>query len=367
MKFSCTQENLLKGLAVVGHVANRNSSLPILSNVLLRVVKGGLELSATNLEVGVITIVRGKGDEEGAITLQAKLATEAVAFLPKDKVEVESSGTDLVLSCGRQKATIRGLSAEDFPVIPQIDGGENITIPVDELKKTLERVLVAINPEEGRPEISGVYFSVSADRVVVVGTDSYRLAEQVINNKSKISKLEFIISFRAAQELSRILSGSEGEVVVTINENQVLWQVGDTKITSRLIVGQYPDYQPIVPKNFNTTVVVNRDNLIQAVKAASLFARVGINDVRLVVDVEKKVIQISSANSQVGEHNAEIELTKIEGDPNEIVFNYRYLLDGLQVVGGKEIILGIVNSRDPGVIKPLEDKDYFYVIMPIRQ
>ena len=367
MKFICTKENLFSSLSVTSRAANKTTTLPILSNILLRATKTGLELTATNLEVAVVTTLRGRVEKEGVIAVNARLITEAVSFFSANQVEIELEDTNLVLRCGKNRTVIRGTAADDFPVIPEVVGGSEFIIPSQELKQALERVGFAINPDENRPEIAGVYFNVQTDKMVVVGTDGYRLAESVVDKVSGNNTKQFIVPLRAIQEVVRVLDNAPQEIKLVVTDNQVAWLAGDSRVSSRLVAGQYPDYQQIIPREFSTSMVVGREELIRAVRAAGLFVRAGINDVKLGFDPKSKTIKISSTNSQLGENTDELEVKSASGQPNEIVFNYQYLLDGLQAIGTNQVVLEILNSNSPGVIKPHQVGGYLYIIMPIRQ
>ncbi|MBI5465964.1 MAG: DNA polymerase III subunit beta [Candidatus Kerfeldbacteria bacterium] len=367
MKFVCTKENLFSSLALTARAANKTTSLPILSNILLRATKAGLELTATNLEVAVVTTLRGRVEKEGAVAVNARLITEAVSFFPNNQVELDLEGTTLTLRCGKHRTIIRGVVTDDFPVIPEVVGGSEFIVSSLELKRALERVEFAINPDENRPEIAGVYFSAQANKLVVVGTDSYRLAESTTSQVKGSGTKQFIVPLRAAQEVVRVLDNTDEEVKLVVTENQVAWFVGDSKVVSRLVAGQYPDYQQIIPREFSTNVVVGREEFVRAVRAASLFVRAGINDVKLSLDPGQGLMKISSANSQLGENMDELEIKGGGGQPNEIVFNYQYLLDGLQAVGTNQVILEVVNPNSPGVVRPDKEEGYLYIIMPIRQ
>lgn len=365
MKFSCTQENLSNGLQLVSHVAARGSGLPILSNVLLRATPGGLELTATNLEVAIVTTIRGKTEGAGLVTIQGRLLTEAVGLLPKERVDLELDGTNLTIVCGKSRAVVKGAPADDFPVIPEVSGGVKINTDAAGLAHSLDGVVFAINPDEGRPEISGVYISSREGKLVLVGTDSYRLAEKTTPYQGAGFQ-GFILPLRAAQEVSRVLTQDSGATLeITISENQALWQVGDTRVVSRLIAGQYPDYQQIIPQSFVTNTKIAKNELTQAVRGASLFVRSGINDVRLSMN-PKKGLMVSSVNSQLGESSTELE-ADVQGQMNEIVFNYRYLLDGLQAMTGEAVELAVVGPTNPGLLRAAGKDDYVYIIMPIRQ
>lgn len=368
MKFSCTQENLNNGLSTVGHIASRGASLPILNNILLKTIPGGLELTATNLEVAITTTIRGKAEGEGMITVQGKLLTEAVSLLPDEKVDLVIDGLSLLLTCDKNHTVIKGMGAEDFPVIPQVTKGQSATVPTKDLSEAINKVVFSVNPDEGRPEISGVFLGNTNGKIAIVGTDSYRLAESIlVGDKGSTPENGIIIPLRAAQEVGRIsqTSGAD-ETTIFFGDNQILWQIGDTQIVSRLVSGQYPDYLQIIPKDFNTTIVVNKDALQKAVRSASLFVRSGINDVRLKFDSNKKVVVVSSTNSQLGENATEIN-TQTEGEGAEVVFNYRYLLDGLAAIPTKEVKIKVVGPNQPSLFEPNNNEGYRYLIMPIRQ
>jgi DNA polymerase-3 subunit beta len=367
MKFTCTKENLFSSLSITSRAANKTTNLPILSNILLRATKTGLELTATNLEVAIVTTLRGRVEKEGVVAVNARLITEAVSFFSSDQVEMELEDTNLVLRCGKHRTVIRGTAADDFPVIPEVTGGSEFTIPSQELKQALERVGFAINPDENRPEIAGVYFNNQTDKLVVVGTDGYRLAESVVDKISGSGAKQFIVPLRAIQEVIRVLDNAPEEIKLVVTDNQVAWFAGDSRVSSRLVAGQYPDYQQIIPRESTTQIVVGRDELVRAVRAAGLFVRAGINDVKLSFEPSAKSVKISSTNSQVGENADELEAKSATGQPNEIVFNYQYLLDGLQAINTPQVVLEILNPSSPGVIKPHQAEGYLYIIMPIRQ
>ncbi|MFH1867146.1 MAG: DNA polymerase III subunit beta [Patescibacteria group bacterium] len=371
MKISCTKENLYKGLLITGYVTGRNTTLPILNNVLLKTEGGALTISSTNLEVGVVTIVRGKVGVEGSITIQGKLFTELVALLPNDRVDLELDNLDLKISCAGHQTVIHGLTAEDFPVIPEVAAKGNVVVDSQDLAEALNQVLIAVNPQEARPEISGVLINMVNDKkLALVATDSYRLAEKIILiSKGQLGAGQLIIPVRTVQQLVRILNTHEEtkEVEIRVGDNQVMWQIGESKIVSRIITAQFPDYQQIIPKTFNSELLVDRTSLLQAVKSASLFTRAGINDVRLQTEPSTKKLLVSSANSQLGEDSSTLTLIKATGSNNEIVFNYRYLIDGLNAISGKEVQLAIVDTNNPGLLKPASGDDYSYIIMPIRQ
>ncbi len=368
MKFFCTKENINNSLGLIGNIATKNTSLPILNNILMKSVTGGIQLTTTNLEMAATTIVRGRVEGDGSTTVNAKLFIEAVSLLPDEKVEISLEEGFLIISCGRSRTSIKTTSTEDFPVIPQIKKENIFTINTEKLSQAISSIIFAVNPDEARPEISGVFLGNVNNKLTIVGTDSYRLAEAVLGPAiNQLSTEGIIIPLKTAQEVGRISQTYQTEEVeVFIDENQILWQVGETEIISRLISGQYPDYLQIIPKNYITEAMVEKNILQQAVRAASLFVRSGINDVKLKFVTNKGLIEVSSTNSQLGENLTSV-ISQIQGETTEIIFNYRYLLDGLAAINSKEVKISIAGNNQPCVFEPKKVGDYRYLIMPIRQ
>ncbi len=370
MKISCTKENLYKSLQITSQVGGgRNVSLPILNNILLKTKEGALQICATNLEVGITTTIRGKVIKEGAITIQGRLFNELVALLPDDKIDLELEGFDLKVNCQSHQAVIHGLSADDFPVIPEVTKKPQLIVSSEDLAEALGQVILAVNPNETRPEISGVLFIGSTKKLTLVATDSYRLAEKIVAvEKNSSMDFQTIIPLKAVQQLIRVLAVyPQVEVNMQINDNQATWFVEDTIVVSRVVTAQFPDYKQIIPNKFMTEVWLERQILQQAVKEASLFSRAGINDVRLLVEPNKRIVSISSSSSQIGENSISLPSQKISGQENQIIFNYRYIIDGLSVINEKEVYLGIVDANNPAMLRSKEIGDYSYIIMPIRQ
>ena len=370
MKFICTQENLHRGLQTVSHISGRNATLPILNNVLLRVKDGLIVLNATNLEIGVSAVIRGKIEDQGEFTIQAKLFADFISFLPRENVEVELKDDSFHISCGSQQTIIKGVGTSDFPLIPEIVREKPFVIKTNDLRMGLSQVMFAVMVDESRPEISGVFFSFNNNSLRIAGTDSYRLAEKRLPLQASGSAEEkkAIIPLRTLQELYRILSDNDAveEVAIYLDDNQILFKYGETELISRLVEGQYPDYQQIIPTDQKTKALIKTSELSRIVKAASLFCKPGINDVKLTFLSAKNELIVSSINSAIGENLGRIEV-KITGEDNEVVFNYRYLLDGLSNVGADEISLELVSESAPGILKKAGDDSYLYIIMPIRQ
>jgi len=291
MTFISLQENLKQGLAIVSRVVSKNINLPILNNILFKVNKSNIELVATNLEMGITHQVRGKIDSEGEFTVDSKVITDYINLLPGDKVECEQDRMEIKIKCQNYKTKIHVQEASDFPLIPKVDKENFYSILADDLRNALGEVIFAVTNNETRLELSGVLLTFTKDNLTLVGTDSYRLAEKKIKIKSNYENPnnKVIIPARTLQELIRVLSGFKdddrlegaGEIKICLSDNQVLFIFGSTELVSRLINGSYPDYQQIIPLNYKTRVLINKNELMRAIKASAIFSKAGVNDVAL--------------------------------------------------------------------------------------
>jgi len=384
MKISCTQENLNQGLFVVSHIASKNTALPILNNILIQAKDNTIKLSATNLEIGVTCLIRGKVETEGDFTVQSRLLADYVALLPKDRVDLEvlnenkaEAGDVLSITCKNHSTKIKGQLATDFPLIPQLERKNLYVVDCQKLKQAISQVILAVSVSETRPEINGVLFNFSGDNLILAATDSYRLAEKTIplDKKTKGEGQKVIVPTRTLQELQRILGSFKDpaaieeieNIKIYLSENQILFVLDSIELISRLVEGQYPDYQQIIPQQSNTKITLSVPEFINAIKTTSLFARSGIYDVNLEFKAGKKETVVSSANNQLGENISKLS-SEITGDDNSIVVNFRYLLDGLQNIDSNQISIDVIDSSSPCVLKASgKDSDYLYIIMPIKQ
>lgn len=373
MKFESTKANLVYGLQFVSGIVGKNVNLPILTNILIEAKKGKIHLVATNLEIGITSTIRGKVHDEGSFTVPGKLLLDFIQTLPEGTVVFEKKDTTVEISCGKHKGKLRGVSADDFPLIPKMDEGKPCTMPLQEFLHALQSVVSAISLNETRPEISGCLFRFSGKEFTLVGTDSFRLAERKLSlSANPYTGKSVIVPMRTIQELIKMLSGAlkggldvPESVIVAISENQILFKLDTIELLSRIIEGNYPDYKQIIPENFITKVRLSKHDLLQAVKSASLFSEAGISDVTL--KSKKQSLIIESGGSQSGEGSAEID-AKITGDSVHLTLNSRYLHDALVTMPGDEVFLSENSADTPCMISPVEEGvKYLYIIMPIRQ
>lgn len=374
MKVSCLQENLYRGLQIVRSSIGKEASLPILSSILFTADERGLSLNATNLEIGVHATIRGKIEENGSVALDAKTITDFVGLLPKEKIDISVTQDNSVsVKCQNFSTKIRGSNTEDFPIIPTLERNDVITCPLNEFKAALAKTIFAVSQNDARPELSGLLFHLNTQekKITLAGTDAYRLSEKSFSITTNIQNdCDVILPIKTLQELLRIMQyGLGGMVEMYVVENQVLFICEGVELFSKRIQGTYPDYLQIIPKQFTTKVVIDRQEFAQAVKASSIFSKSGINDVQISIKAKESgrgTVAIHSSNMTVGENTATLD-AQVDGSDNEILLNHRYLLDGLQTISEESVFFGAVDSTSPCVIKPLEAKDYLYLVMPIRQ
>ncbi len=374
MEIICKKENLKNSLNKVINIVGRNNNLPILNNVLIRAKKNFWELIATDLEIGIKCQVRGKIVSEGEYTLPAKLFFDYLNLLDEEKINLKLEEEGLVLKTDNNQTIFHGNSAEDFPHLPEIkEEGINFSLNNEDLKDGLEKIVFAAASGEVRPEISGILFNFLPEekKLVAVATDSYRLAEIKIPLKKIEKEASFILPAKTAQEVIRIISlqqNKQQEVEISLTpERQVVFSFNDDEIenqksiflVSKLIEGEYPHYQEIIPKEFPTKIVLAKNDLFKAVKAASLFSE-EVNTIKLKF-LSQEVLVTSSSTK--GENKSKV-FGKLEGEENQISLNSRYLLDGLRALKGEEVIFQVGEKDMPCALKPLKG-EYLYLLMPI--
>ena len=373
MKLSCLQENLNKGLSIVGRAVATRTTLPITSNVLLTAEQSRLKLVATNLEMAISYWIGAKVEEEGTITVPARLLTEFVASLPNENIDIELSSRTKTLSlkCARFEARISGVDAKDFPPIPDINEGIKTRLDMDTLGKGISHVAFAAATEESRPVLTGVDARFNDDQLTLAAADGFRLAVYKLNLSQSVNQqAEVIIPARTLTELNRMMTDEEEGVDVTINPNksQALFRMKNTELVSQLVQGTFPQYDQLIPQGHSTRVTVDVADFLRATRTASIFARDGSGIVRLVAgsdgDSTPGKLTISARSEEIGDDVGEIDAA-VEGEEMKIAFNGRYLIDVLGVLAESQVILETTNSSSPGVIRPVGSDNYVHVVMPM--
>jgi len=372
MKVEVLKENLKKGLSTVERVIGKNLSLPILENVLIKTEKNFLHLAATDLETAIKWWSLSNNKKTGQTTVPAHFLSSFVSFLPKKKVELIKKDNNLLVKCDNYKTQIQGNDPEEFPIIPEIKNPQEVEINNKEITQGLSQITEIASKSQTRPEISGVYFSFQNKTLKIVATDSFRLAEKTISFKKSIKKPQsFILPQKAAQETINILGGLEKDLKLMFSPNQVLFEYPmeetshpQVQIISRLIEGEYPDYQEIIPDKFQTKITLNKEEFLNQIKAASLFGG-KINEIKIKTDPKKGKVEISAQDPDVGESKSSLS-AEIKGKSLEVSYNHKFLSDGLNNIKSSEVLFNLSSEDGPSVLKPVGDKSYLYVVMPIK-
>lgn len=362
MKLQVTQENLSKALNTVARVANTRGTLPILANVLLKTTNNRLSIAATNLDIAITQYSGAKVTKDGSITIPARLMQDFISSLPPSVISLELDDNKLHITTDQYQSVVNGVAAEDFPVMPAIEGGTELTIPGPELKRALQQVVFAASGDEARPVLTAVYIHSFEGSLHMAATDSYRLASKDVSKTKEA--VELLVPVSAMQDVLRIVNDFNDLVSVTYNDQQVLFKAGEVELVARLIEGKYPDYQKLVPKKFTNTARVKRADLVNITKVSSLFARESAGSIKITTDEDKGTLSIRSIASQVGENTASAG-GKITGS-GEVTINSRYLLDALNAFHSEEINFSFNGKLDAVVLSDPSEKDYTHLIMPLK-
>lgn len=369
MKVVCSQKDLDSALNVVGKAISQNTTLPVLNNVLLKTEGNKLHFAGTNLEIAIQCFFPAEVKVEGAITVPAKLLISYVSLLKDEKVElfVDESNT-LQIKAPSSQTKIKGISAEEFPIIPTVAKDQFFVVSRKDLDLAIAQTVFAAATNTARPVLSGILFDLNKEVLKLVATDSYRLAEKKVVLKEKVGfDLQSIVPSRTVGELGKIIAKSSAEEIeITVSKNQILFVVGDTKMVSRLIEGKFPEYEKIIPHSSKTRVDVKTDELSLVVRRVALFARENNNNIKCSVTNDGK-LTISTDETKVGEEKAEIS-GKVEGENNKIALNSQYLLDALNYIQADEVTIDLDDKLSPAVIRITKEseKTYMYIIMPLK-
>lgn len=362
MKLQVTQQNLAKALSTVARVATTRNTLPILANVLLKTVGNRLSISATNLDIAITHHIGSKVEKNGSITVPARLMQDFVSSLPDSVLSMELSDHKLKITTEKYQSTINGISAEEFPVMPAISGGTSWKIDAAKLKQALQQVVFAASSDDARPILTGVYFHVVKGEVVVVATDSYRLAERRLTKSQQ--SVGFLLPASAANDLLRIIGDDLKDISITHDDQQVLFLVGDVTLVARLIEGNYPDYRKLIPVKFATVAKLKRADFLNIAKVSSLFARESAGSITIKVDGDAGQVSINAIASQLGENTATAS-AEVKGS-GEVTLNSRYLIDALNAFEGDQVEFCFNGKLEPCILRSKTDPSYLHLIMPLR-
>ncbi len=375
LRATSPRKELFEGIQTVGKAVATRSSLPILTHVRIAAKDGKVSMMATDLEMWMEHTLPGVGiTEDGAATAPARNFTELLAAMPDADVSVtvEDETNTLHLRCLKANYKLLGLSADEFPLLPQVKEDSRFVIDRETLKDAIKQTIFATSTDETRAILTGVLVIFQGDSLRLVATDTHRLAVRDCPVKEGSGSASAIVPSRAMNELLRIVGNEEGEIVVTLSGNQIQFQVDDasgskTTLISRLIDGQFPNYERVIPAQATKTLTVERAPLAAAVKRASIVARDSASRVVLRTTEDGDKLTITAESGSVGNAYEEVEVARTGDDtPVEIAFNAKYLADVLNVLDTEGLHIELTEPLRPGVIRPTDTADYLCVLMPMQ-
>ncbi len=374
MKVTCLQENLSKGLGIVTRAVSPRNVLPVLGNVLLATEDGRLKLAATNLEIGITYWLGAKVEEEGSITVPARTITDFVNTLPNEKIRMvlDSRRQSLNLHCEAFTSDIKGVDAQEFPLLPGANLGDGIALNVADLREMITQTTIAAATDDTRPVLTGVLVRLEGDRLTLAAADGFRLSMREAKLSASVrDAVSVIIPARALSELARLVGDQDETVwmVLPSGRGQAVFRLKEAELSSSLIDGTFPDFQPIIPRSYNTHAVLSTAQFLKACKAADIFARQASHSARLTITPgagsEPGKLQVNATAAETGQGETVIDAS-VEGAAIEIAFNVKYLVDVLTVINTPNVSLETTGPASPGVIRPVGREDFTHVIMPMH-
>lgn len=365
MRITLLQENLSRALTRITRVVPLRPQLPILQNIKIQATKDGIELTATNTETTEVVWVGGKVEKEGVVCVSARTLFELVASLPPEAVSLSLKEETLLVSCGGFDAEIPTMPAAEFPILPTVSLKEAGSIDKELFISSLSSVLFSAATDEGRPILTGVKVMEEGDRAVFVATDGYRLSLKRMNLSIK-NLSQVVVPAKALSEVVKLSGELKEEKTIKIGlagERQAGFVIGETMLLTRLLDGEYPNFERIIPKTFTTRAEIEKAGFLRAIRSAAIFARDNANIVKLVLDKQKIIISANAA--QTGKNSIELN-AKIDGDGGEIAFNSRFLIDFLTNFPDDEFIFEMTGALNSGVFKPVKEDNFLHIIMPVR-
>jgi len=373
MKISSLQENLAKGLSLVGRAVAARSTLPQASHVLLASDEGRLKLVATNLEIAITCWIGAQVEEEGAVTVPARLLADFVTSLPSERIDltVAPRTRQLALSCARNEASIAGMDSADFPPVPRVDDGFRLKLDPKSLRTAVEHVEFAAAADDTRPVLTGIHTVLDGSEITLAAADGFRLAVYKLALDQEVpEKVEIIVPARAMREVMRLLAEEEEPLELALNaaRSQVLFRLKTVEMVATLIQGTFPNYSQLIPSSYTTRAVIDMRQFLQETRIAAIFARDGSGIVRIQLqpgeDVAPGKMIVSARAEEIGEHRGEMDV-KIEGEASKVAFNSKYLQEVLQVLDCSQVALETSTPSSPGVIRPVGAENYVHVVMPM--
>jgi len=373
VRVSILQENLAKGLGTVSKAVENRPTLPVLANVLLATEDSRLRLVATNLEMSITTYIGAKVEQNGSITLPAKTFAELVNNLSPERVDLtlDAATLSINLRCGATVSNIKGIAASEFPLVPQ-SNDPDLSVSGEALKSMIHQTVFASAKEDQRPILTGVYTLFDGDIMTMAAADGYRLAVRTTKIEQSFSSMrEMVIPAKTLMEVERIISDDDDQVGITLpgERDVIMFHTRNSDISSSLLEGKFPDFAAIIPRSYNTSSTLYTDDLLRACKRAEIFARDSAYSARLSVKPPKGPgeageVMVVGKSAERGDNEGVLDAA-VEGEPLDIAFNIRYLIDVLSVIPDERVVLQSNGTGSPGVIRPEGRDDFVSVIMPM--
>lgn len=363
MKFICQKNKLQEAISIAQKAVTGKSPMPILQGIYLIAENNQLTLIGSDIDLSVETKVTAEVEEEGKIVVDAKLFGEIIRKLPNSSIEINTVGNNSIeIICEKSRFTLIHMDAEEFPSLPNIN--ENMIFSIEQklLKNMIKGTIFAIAQDETRPILTGVLFEIINNKLNLVALDGYRLALRS-NNVDNDDTINAVIPGKTLNEVAKILSEDEESVKITFTPNHILFNLGDTKIISRLLEGEFIKYNAILPEEHSSKVIAKKGELLNCIERASLMAKEG-NTNLIKFDIKDDNLIITS-NSQLGTVVEELNII-LQGEELQIAFNSKYLIDVLKIIDEEEIVLEFSSSVSPCIIKNKESNKYIYLVLPVR-
>jgi len=363
LKLRIEQRELSKGINTVQKGISSKTTLPILNGILMEAKEGQLKLTGTDLEIGIETSIECNVFEEGSIVITSKIFGDIIRKLPDMPVDIKvDENNSIHINCGNSKFNILGQPSIEYPQLPQIDDKNFFNIPKDLLKSMIKQTVFATAQDETRPILTGALLEINSNNATLVALDGYRLAVRNVSINSN-EDIKAVIPSKTLNEVSKILDDDDSDVNIMCTSSHVIFNLGKTVITSRLLEGQFLNYKDIIRNEYKSRVKVKTKDIQESIERASLLAREGKNNlIKFEISDDKLVI---TSNSEIGNVYEEIPI-ELEGNDLKIAFNSKYMLDGIRVIDSEEIVMNLVSNINPCIINPVDDNSYTYLILPVR-
>lgn len=364
MKFICARKDLYEGVQAAGRAVSPRTSLPILGHLLINAEENRIRISATDLELGMECVVEANVQGEGSLTVPSKVIAEVLGALPDTDVMISVDESNTVkLECGTSEFSILGLPPEEFPMLPEVCEEVSLSVEHDELREGIRKTSFAISADESRAILTGILMQVTEDSLKLISTDTHRLCVYDCPIVEGHGAVNAIVPGRAMNELNRIVPEGDGKIDISISPSQIMFKSGDTTLISRLIEGQFPNYQRVIPSEHTKTLTIPTEQFLQSMRRVAIVARENMN--RTIVMTEDGTLVLTAESGNVGSAHEKVEVIK-EGDDLKMAFSARYLLDVLGVIDTEAVEMELSGDASPAVIRPQMLDNYTYVLMPMQ-